>query len=143
MKILQYKYDGLMYAIDACHKKVDYYGKQEKKKNANFEITRGLSANFANDECHIDLQNELFIDGSLRDYSVKCVLPAKELQKIRPYFEELLQKYGAKRRIGAKGRILINDEEFNKETHKADIALMYYLQQNGYCQTTDLQNPFQ
>ncbi len=139
----EYNYKGLMYAVEACHKKVDYYSEREQKKNNGFEIVRGLRSMYINDICTINLDNKLYIDGSMRDYSVQCQLPAKVLDEIRPYFEDLLKKYGARRRIGAKGRILVNDEEFNEKTREADDALMYYMQQNGYCQQADPNNPFE
>jgi len=139
----EYNYTGLMYAVEACNKRVDYYGEREQKKNNNFEIVRSLRSMYVNDVCTINLDNKLYIDNSLRDYSVQCLLPAKVLQEIRPYFEDLLKKYGPRRRIGAKGRILVNDEVYNEETRQADDAIMYYLQQNGYCRQADPNSPLE
>ena len=128
-----YIYDGLMYALNACFNKKDYEGKQEELADEYVIINRGLHAEFVNNVCTVYLSNTQDIDGVITDYGVTCTLPYNIVQGLEPYFKDLADKYGEKRGFGADGHIMVTREQKNKQTHEADIALMYYLQKNGYC----------
>lgn len=128
-----YIYDGLMYALNACFNKKNYEGKQEELADEYVTIERGLYADFINDTCSVYLSNTQNIEGVITDYGVTCTLPYKTVQDLEPYFKDLAEKYGEKRGFAADGHIMITREQKNKHTKDADIALMYYLQKNGYC----------
>lgn len=129
-----YIYDGLMYAVDACHKKKNYEGRDEELADDYVSINRGLNSEFINGMCSIYLRNLQNIDGVTTDYGVTCRLPYKVVEALEPYFKDLAQKYGEKQQIDAGGQLKIIRAQTNKKTKEADIALMYYLQKNGYCQ---------
>ena len=128
-----YIYDGLVYALAACYDKKDYYGKQDELSDEYVTIIRGLSSEFVNGICTVNLQNTQSIEGVDTDFGVVCTLPYKEVQNLESYFKDIVEKYGEKRGFGADGRIMVKPAEQNKETHEGDIALMYYLQKNGFC----------
>lgn len=129
----QYNFSGLIFALQSCLNKTDYIGKQDVIEHDMVHIRRGLYAGYADNICTITLRDEVSIDEVLTDYSVVCRLPAKVMSEIEPYFVEILQKYGAKRRLDKNGRMRTLNPRFNEETRQADLALMYYLQQKGYC----------
>ncbi|MBQ8482038.1 MAG: hypothetical protein IJ532_05840 [Alphaproteobacteria bacterium] len=128
-----YIYDGLVYALSACSDKKDYYGKQEELSDEYVTIIRGLSSEFINGICTINLQNTQSIEGVDSDFGVICTLPYKEIKNLEPYFKDIVEKYGEKRGFGADGHIMVKPAEQNKTTHEGDIALMYYMQKNGFC----------
>lgn len=128
-----YIYDGLVYALAACSDKRDYYGKQDEISDEYVTIVRGLSSEFVNGICTINLQNTQSIEGVDTDLGVVCTLPYKEVQKLEAYFKDIVEKYGEKRGFGADGHIMVKPAEQNNTTHEGDIALMYYLQKNGFC----------
>lgn len=129
-----YIYDGLMYALNACYNKKGHEGKQEELADEYVTITRGLYSEFSNDLCTVYLVNKQDIEGAITDYGVTCKLPHKAVSGLTGYFKDLVEKYGEKRGFGEDGHIVVTAEQKNKQTHEADVALMYYLQQNGYCQ---------
>lgn len=128
-----YIYDGLMYALNACFNKKDYEGKQEELADEYVTIDRGLNAEFVNGICSVYLSNTQNIEGVITDYGVTCTLSYKDVQNLEPYFKNLAEEYGEKRGFSADGHITVTREQKNKQTHEADIALMYYLQKSGYC----------
>ena len=128
-----YIYDGLMYALNACFNKNDYDGKQEELADEYVTINRGLDAEFTNGMCTIYLSNTQNVEGVITDYGVTCTLSYKEVQNLEPYFKDLAEKYGKKRGFSSDGHIMVTREQKNKQTHEADIALMYYLQKHGFC----------
>ena len=129
-----YIYDGLMYALNACSEKKDYDGETEELVDSYVTVNRGLSAEFINGNCKIYIYNQQNIEGVITDYGVTCTLPYKAVDSLKGYFKDIVEKYGEKRSFGSHGRIMVKREQQNSETHDADVALMYYLQQNGYCQ---------
>lgn len=129
-----YIYDGLMYALNACSEKKDYDGETEELVDSYVTVNRGLSAEFINGNCKIYIYNQQNIEGVITDYGVTCTLPYKAVDSLKGYFKDTIEKYGEKRSFGRHGRIMVKREQQNNETHDVDIALMYYLQQNGYCQ---------
>lgn len=129
-----YIYDGLMYALNACSEKKDYDGKTEELVDSYVTINRGLSAEFINNNCKVYIYNQQNIEGVVTDYGVTCTLSYKAVNDLKDYFKDTIEKYGEKRSFGSHGRIMVKREQQNSETHDVDIALMYYLQQNGYCQ---------
>ena len=110
-----------------------YDGREETMPKNKVLVRRGLYAEYINRQCVFHLQNELEIGGKVTDYSVLCTLNDKALQDLQPYFKEMLEAYGQKRMFTRNGKVEIHKAEFNAETHKGDIALMYYLQQKGFC----------
>lgn len=130
----EYIYDGLIYAIDACYHHTDYFGLKQQHSTDNYTASRWLEAEFYNDLCTIRLHNELDIDGAITDYSVICRLTPKHLAVLENRLSELLQKYGAQRGFSEDGRAITMPAQQNKETHQGDVAIMYLLQQEGYCQ---------
>lgn len=128
-----YIYSGLMYALNACFNKKNYDGKQDEITDEYVIIERGLDAEFINDVCTVYLRNTQNIDGIITDYGVTCTLPYKAVQELEPYFKNIAEQYGEKRGFSADGHITVTREQENKQTKEADIALMYYLQKNGYC----------
>ena len=129
----EYVYDGLIYALEACMQQKGYDGREETMPKNKVLVRRGLYAEYINRQCVFHLQNELEIGGKVTDYSVLCTLNDKALQDLQPYFKEMLEAYGQKRMFTRNGKVEIHKAEFNAETHKGDIALMYYLQQKGFC----------
>lgn len=127
-----YTYDGLMYAVTACAKQTNYFGVQEKSLRHGTEINRGLTAEYADKVCTIKLQNDVTKDGKTEDYGVVCRLSDEVLDSLEPYFKELAEKYGERHEF-AYGRARVLPPSHNQETHEADITLMYFMQQNGYC----------
>ncbi|MBR1600626.1 MAG: hypothetical protein IJ677_03520 [Alphaproteobacteria bacterium] len=130
---VDYIYEGLVYALDACSKQKDYFGKQEELSDEYVIINRSLSAEFVNGICVINLQNTQNIDGVESDYGVTCSLSFKEVKKLEPYFKDIIEKYGERRGFGTDGHIMVKPAEQNKKTHESDVALMYYMQKNGFC----------
>lgn len=129
-----YVYDGIVYALNACFNRKNYDGNQEELTDEYVLINRGLYAEFMNDICVIYLVNQQNVEGVTTDYGVTCKLPYKEVTRLEEYFKDLVNKYGEKRKIGSDGHIFVQQEQKNTKTKEADIALMYYLQQNNYCQ---------
>lgn len=129
-----YIYDGLLYAIDACSQKKEYYGDEQQFADGDIIISLGLSANFSNETCTITLFNQTDFDNNQTDYSVICKIPYRTVLYLQEFISDLAKKYGERRGFGTNGKIMVTRAEQNKETHEADIALMYYMQQNGYCQ---------
>ncbi|MBP5215994.1 MAG: hypothetical protein J6039_05535 [Alphaproteobacteria bacterium] len=127
-----YTYDGLMYAVTACADKTNYFGVEEKSLRHGTEVNRGLTAEYADGVCTIKLRNEVTKDGKNEDYGVVCSLSDEVLDSLEPYFKELAEKYGEKREY-AYGKARVLPATHNQETHEADITLMYFMQQNGYC----------
>lgn len=123
----KYVYDGLMYALDSCSRQVDYYGKEEREISAEAFIVRGINAKYMNDTCFIYLDNTLklkFENDRTIDYGFTCSIPQDKLEELVPYFADIAAANPAPEDVRA---------EFPKEVRDADIALMYYLQQNDYC----------
>jgi hypothetical protein len=79
------------------------------------------------------LQNTQNIEGVDSDLRVTCKLPYKEVKNLEPYFKDIVEKYGEKRGFGSDGHIMVKPAEYNKKTNEGDIALMYYMQKNGFC----------
>lgn len=119
-----YTYEGLIYALDACAHNEEYMGIEEEENLVDAVVTRGLNSKYADDACTIYLQNELDLDGKYFDYGVICKLPQSEVNDLEPYFKDIVEKYEAPE---------ANDEKQPKEVQDADVALMYYLQKNGFC----------
>lgn len=119
-----YTYEGVIYALDACAKQEEYMGIEEDEKLVDAVVTRGLNAEYKDGICTIYLQNELDLDGKYFDYGVVCRLPQSEIDELEPYFKDIVAKYAAPD---------ASDAEQPKEAQDADIALMYYLQKNGFC----------
>lgn len=128
-----YIYDGLIYALDACHHKKGYDGESDELTDEYATIQRGIYSEFANDTCTINLYNRLDVDGAITDYSVICTVPYKTVSHLEEYVSDLIGQYGEKRGFAANGHIMVTLAQQNEQTHEADIALMYYLQQNGFC----------
>lgn len=121
----KYVYDGLVYALDACLNHEEYMGVEEEETLVDAIVTRGLNSEYIDDVCTIYLQNELDLDGTYFDYGVVCRLPQDVVDELEPYFKDVVAKYP---------QTDVMSEEQPKEVRDADIALMYYLQQNDYCQ---------
>lgn len=119
-----YTYEGVIYALDACAKEEEYMGIEEEEKLVDAVVTRGLSSEYSDGTCTIYLQNELDLDGNFYDYGVVCRLPKNEIDELEPYFKDIVAKYAAPD---------ASDAEQPKEAQDADIALMYYMQKNGFC----------
>lgn len=128
-----YIYEGLMYAVDACYNKKDYEGKRDELTDEYVTISRGLYAEFFDGICTVYLDNSQNVEGVLTDNGVICALPYKEIAGLEENIKDLVAKYGEKRGFGADGRITITRAQTNKYTDEADTALMYYMQQNGFC----------
>lgn len=120
----EYTYEGLIFALNACVHKDKYYGVEEEENRIDATVTRGLSSEYFDDHCEIYLQNELELEFEVRDYSVTCRLPQAAIEELEPYFADIIEKYGDLKPI---------EMHKHKEVRDADIALMYYLQQNNYC----------
>ena len=130
---VDYIYEGLMYAVDACYNKKDYEGKQDEITDEYVVINRGLYAEFVNGICSIYLDNTQNIEGVVTDNGVICTLPYKEIAGLEESIKDLVAKYGEKRGFGADGRIAVTRAQTNKNTDEADTALMYYMQQHDFC----------
>lgn len=122
----KYMYDGLIYALSSCADKQEYIGLEENEKLSDASVTRGLNAEYKDDTCIIYLKNNLWLDFENvgQDYGYTCRVPQDDVAELLPYFKDIVAKY--------------NDEDLPlderpKEVRDADIALMYYLQQNDYC----------
>jgi len=122
----KYVYSGLIYALEACSRQKDYYGTEERETLPDAFIVRGLSAKYRDKICYIYLENELNLDleGSEVDYGFTCRLEQGAVDELMPYFTDILAANSEPEDINA---------ERPKAVRDADIALMYYLQQNGYC----------
>ncbi len=123
----QYVYNGLIYALNSCAQQEKYWdGAEEEETLPDAIVTRGLSAEYKNNTCFIYLQNELNLDleNAVEDYGYTCRLPQETIDELMPYFEDIIA--ANKEPEDAKA-------ERPKEVRDADIALMYYLQQNNYC----------
>lgn len=133
-KKLEYSYNGLLFEIDHCAKHhEDHRGESTTQSSEFVSIKRGISTEYINQTCVIKLQNELEIDGSIEDYSIRCPIPEKEIQHIADTYSELISKYGEKREYIDGGVRFISAQK-NAETKQADDEIMYYLQQKGFCQ---------
>ena len=120
----EYIYDGVIYTLEACAKQEEYMGVEEEEKLVDAVVTRGVSAEYQNEECIVHLQNELDLNGDYYDYGVVCRFPQSTIDELMPYFEDIIKKY-------PQSEVLSEDRP--KELKDADVALMYYLQQNEYC----------
>lgn len=122
----KYMYDGLIYALNSCADKQEYIGLEENEKLSDASVTRGLNAEYKDNTCIIYLRNNLQLDfeNVAEDYGYTCRLPQDDVAELLPYFKNIVAKY--------KDEDLPLDER-PKEVRDADIALMYYLQQNDYC----------
>ena len=125
----EYTYEGLIYALDACAHKQKYYGVEIEERKVDAVITRGLIAEYQGDYCEIVLQNELELDEDLRDYGVTCRLTPEVIDELEPYFTDIVAKYKD---------IKATELHQIKEVRDADLALMYYLQQNEYCRKNNV-----
>ena len=129
----EYDYNGLIYAFGACLDNKEYMGDEKELSNEEVVITSSLSAEIIDDKCIIALNNQLDVEGSITDYGVTCKLSKKVMEELKEYFADIIEKYGEKRVFGPDGKIQVIQPQQNKKTHDADIALMYYMQQKGYC----------
>ena len=122
----KYVYDGLIYALDSCSRKEEYFGLEEDERLPDASVTRGLNAEYNDNICFIYLQNKLRLDFEdvTEDYGYTCRLPQETVDELLPYFKDIVAKHNEDD---------IPLDERPKEVHDADIALMYYLQQNDYC----------
>ncbi len=122
----KYVYNGLIYALNACANQQEYLGLKEHENLADAVATRGLSAEYKNNLCMIYLENELDmeLEGSTADYGYTCILSPEVVAELLPYFADIIAANKEPEDI---------DAEPSKEVRDADIALMYYMQQNGYC----------
>lgn len=120
----KYTYEGLVFALDACVHKEKFYGVEEEEKRVDATIVRGLSADYFDNHCEIYLQNELELENETLDYGVTCRLPQATIDELEPYFSDIIKKYD---------NVETMQMHQHKEIRDADIALMYYLQQNNYC----------
>lgn len=130
----KYVYDGLMYALDACTNQKDYYGIEEREVSAEAYVTRGISAKYQNDTCFIYLENILrltFENNRAVDYGYTCKVSKEKLEELKPYFADIVAANPEPEDIKA---------ERAKDVRDADIALMYYLQQNDYCAKNQQEN---
>ena len=120
----EYTYEGLIYALNACAHKEKYYCVEIEEERVDAVVTRGLSAEYTDETCEIYLQNELELDENLLDYGVTCRLNQEAIDELEPYFTDIIAKYN---------NVETTELHKHKEIRDADIALMYYLQQNNYC----------
>ena len=134
----QYIYDGLLFALDACRNKRDYMGRQVSGTINKAQYTAGLTAEYFNQMCTIYLANQLDVMGDISDWTVICRLKETEVTEILSYYQQILDEYGKKQRQVINGRLQTIAAKENEVTHQADQELMYYLQQNGFCQKPDI-----
>lgn len=127
----EYTYEGLIYALRACANKEKYYGIEEEEKRVDALITRGLSAEYNEGNCTINLQNDLELDEGIFDYGVTCSLSEDVINELMPYFTDIFPKYK---------QIELTEIHKHKELRDADIALMYYLQQHEFCRRNNMFN---
>ncbi len=122
----KYMYDGLIYALNNCAGKQDYFGLEENEKLSDASVTRSLNAEYKDNTCIIYLRNNLWLDfeSASEDYGYTCRLPQEAIDELLPYFKDIIAKHNEEN---------IPLDERPKEVRDADIALMYYLQQNDYC----------
>ena len=120
----EYTYEGLIFALNACVRKEKFYGVEEEENHIDAVVLRGLSAEYFTNYCEIYLQNELELEDETHDYSITCRLPQNTIDELEPFFADLVEKYE---------NLKPTEMHQNKEVRDADIALMYYLQQNNYC----------
>lgn len=120
----EYTYEGLIFALNACAQKEKFYGVEEEEKRIDATVVRGLSSEYFTNYCEIYLQNELELEDEVRDYSITCRLPQATIEELEPYFTDTVEKYED---------LESTEMHQHKEVRDADIALMYYLQQNNYC----------
>lgn len=120
----EYTYEGLIFALNACAHKEKFYGVEEEENRIDATVLRGLSAEYFDEHCEIYLQNELELEFEVRNYSITCRLPQAAIEELEPYFSDIVEKYE---------ELEPTEMHKNKEVRDADIALMYYLQQNNYC----------
>lgn len=128
-----YDYGGLMYAVNACFNKTDYYGTKNITQTEKFTLDKEFYAEFLNDICVITLSNVVTVGDIAINHNVTCRLPYNEVSKLEEYIKDLIAQYGEKREFSTDGRIINREATHNNETRQADIALMYYIQQNGFC----------
>ena len=128
-----YDYGGLMYAVNACFNRTDYYGTKNITQTEKFTLDKEFYAEFRNDICVITLSNIVTVGDIVINHNVTCSLPYTEVTKLEEYIKDLIAQYGEKREFSADGRIVNREAAHNNETRQADIALMYYIQQNGFC----------
>ena len=132
----KYVYDGLIYALSACSQQKEYWGLEENERLSDATSIRGLNAKYQDNTCIIDLRNtlELDLEDRVEDYGYTCRLPQEAIEELMPYFQDIVAKHKEPD---------VPLDERPKEVRDADIALMYYLQQNNYCaknsQAEDLQ----
>ena len=134
----EYIYDGLVHAYNACHNKHSYYGLKDLKRVGDIVISRSMNAEYDGKACIINLNNDVESDGQITDYGVMCRLTDKTIEELWPIFQDVLDKYGEKQKIGADGKEEIVHGINNKKTKEADIALMFYMQQQGYCRKPEI-----
>lgn len=130
----KYVYDGLMYALDSCTRQKDYFGIEEKEVSAEAFITRGINAKYQNNTCFIYLENILrlkFENNRAVDYGYTCKVSKEKLEELTPYFADIVAANPEPEDIRT---------ERTKDVRDADIALMYYLQQNDYCAKNQQEN---
>lgn len=129
----EYIYDGLVHAYNACHNKHSYYGVKDLKRVSDVVISRSMNAEYDGENCIIHLNNDVEYEQQKTDYGVMCRLDNKTIDDLWPIFEDILNKYGEHQKIGAGGKKEIVRGINNKKTKEADIALMFYMQQQDYC----------
>lgn len=127
----EYTYEGLIYALKSCANKEKYYGVEEEEKRVDAVITRGLSAEYFEGKCTINLQNDLELDEGVFDYGVTCVLSQDAIEELMPYFADIFRQYD---------QLEPTEMHEHKEIRDADIALMYYLQQHDFCRRNNMFN---
>ncbi|MBR1840501.1 MAG: hypothetical protein IJ778_00025 [Alphaproteobacteria bacterium] len=134
----EYIYDGLVHAYNACRNKHSYYGLKDLKRVSDVVVSRSMNAEYDGKACIINLNNDVEHEGQITDYGVMCRLTDKTIEDLWPIFEDILNKYGEHKEIGADGKTEIVHGINNKKTKEADIALMFYMQQQGYCRKPEI-----
>lgn len=134
----EYVYDGLVHAYNACRNKHSYYGLKDLRRVSDVVISRSMNAEYDGKACIINLNNDVEHEGQITDYGVMCRLTDKTIEDLWPIFEDILNKYGERQTIGADGKTEIMHGVNNKKTKEADIALMFYMQQQGYCRKPEI-----
>jgi hypothetical protein len=130
----EYVYDGLLFELDNCYRnKNAHIATQLENDNGVVIIRRGVSSEYISEHCFVKLQNELEINGSIRDYTVVCRMGLPELAELLSPYREIIAQYGAKRKIAPNGQVYFRGEQANEETQRADAELLYVLQRGGFC----------
>lgn len=130
----QYVYDGLLFALDACRNKKDYAGRHQLGQTGPAKWDSGLTAEYFGKVCTIYLNNQVEIFDDLVDWTVTCRVEEDDVKEILSYYQEVLDEYGKTKHAVVDGRLQTTEAEENEVTKQADKELMYYLQQNNYCQ---------